>query len=162
MKKTFIHVSLFLLLSVLATGCRHVPKPKDFPPVYPCSIAVTQEGKPLADAEVLLFSKDESCRWAVAGTTDSAGVARLRTHGRFVGVPEGTFVVTVIKTDTDPYEPGEDRRKPINVYTYVGKQYTHISTSPLEIKIEKRKNNATFDLGPGGRVLFESIAPGGA
>lgn len=162
MKNIFLFTCLVLLTSVATTGCRRVPKPEGFPPIYPGLIKIVQEGKPLADAEVLLFSKDKSCRWAVSGTTDSDGVARLRTHGRFDGAPEGTFIVTVLKTDADPYESGEVRTKAINVYTYVDKKYTDAATSPLEIKIEKRKNQETFDLGPGGRVLFESIDPRGA
>jgi hypothetical protein len=157
MKKIYLLIFVFCFLIV--QGCGHSLKPDDFPIIYGCSITLTQEGKPLAGANVILFSKDGSCSWSVGGTTDSNGTAVIFTHGRFSGAPAGDFLVTVTKTEAEPYEPGEVRTKPINVYTFVDKKFSDSSTTPLEITISKGKIRQTFDLGAATRTLFESISP---
>jgi hypothetical protein len=149
---------LVLFFSILQ-GCRGHSKPDGFPPIYDCSITLTQEGKPLVNATLILFSEDGHCSWSVGGTTDKSGVAKIFTHGLFPGAPAGTFLVTVSKTEADAYEQGEVRTKSINVYTLIDKKFSNSSTTPLEIIIKEGKNNQTFDLGTATRTLFESIAP---
>ena len=141
------------------SGCSDAKRPADLPQLHLTSITFTQEDQPLSGAEIIFFSKDNSCRWAVAGTTDSNGTAVLHTHGRFIGAPEGTFVITVSKTETENSEQGEVQTKPILVYTLVNKKYCSQATSPLEIKIEKGKNAKTFDLGKAEKTLLEKIDP---
>jgi hypothetical protein len=157
MKK--IYLLILSLCFLMIQGCGGSPKPDGFPIIYDCSITLTQEGKPLTGADIILFSKDGQCSWSVGGTTDSNGKAVIFTHGRFSGVPAGDFLVTVSKTEAERYESGEVRTKPINVYTFVDKKFSDKSTTPLEITIPKGKIQQIFDLGPATRTLFESIPP---
>lgn len=159
-----IHLTLCAAISAMLVfaGCRQALKPEGFPPIYSCTIMLTQEGKPLTDAEVILYSDDDSCPWAVTGTTDSAGVAKIRTHGRFGGAPGGRFIVTVSKLESENANQGEIRTKPIFVYTFVDKKYMNPSTSTLDVEIKKKGNRFEFDLGPSERKLYETISPTGA
>lgn len=162
MKILFPLFSGCLVLLSLLIGCSKTPRPAGFPSIYPCKIVLKQGENPLVDATVTLFSQDQSCSWAIGGTTDSQGVATLITHGRFKGAPEGRFVVTVTKTESEGHDQGEFRTKPIKIYSLVDMKYQENNSSPLELVIKKGKNQFEFDLGPPIRVLSETISPRGA
>jgi hypothetical protein len=166
MKKFGIPYSLcFLCLVLLAAGCGPT-LPKGFPKLYPATLTVTQEGQPLADAEVLLYNAtDSSFRWIVRGRTDQSGQVSLKTVATAQvvrsGAPQGTFKVTVIKNRADAipdlspvaspdeiaaYKAEMAKLKP-KIYWYVEEQYIDVGKTPIEIEIKAKKNVITVDAG---------------
>jgi len=166
MKKFGIPYSLcFLCLVLLPTGCGPA-LPKGFPKLYPATLTVTQEGQPLADAEVLLYSAtDSSFRWVVRGKTDQSGQAHLTTVATAQvivrGAPQGKFKVTVIKNRADEipvlspvasqaeaaaYRAEMVKLRP-KIYWYVEEQYIDVGKTPIEIEIEAKKNVIAVDAG---------------
>jgi hypothetical protein len=166
MKKFDIPYSLcFLGLVLLVTGCGPT-LPKGFPKLYPTILTVTQEGQPLADADVLLYSAtDSSLRWVVSGRTDASGQAQLKTVATaqisVSGAPLGKFKVTVIKNRADeipvlsPVASSEEmaahRAKMVKlkpkIYWYVEEQYIDVGKTPIEIEIQAKKNVIAVDAG---------------
>ncbi len=108
-QKTFSCLTLACLFGSLL-GCGE-PRPDGMPTLYPASVTVVQDGKPLADASVTLIPTDTSlARWPMGGVTDAQGVAKLKTYMKFDGVPADSFKVTVNKSvttgDEKPVHPG--------------------------------------------------------
>ncbi|MCL2743882.1 MAG: hypothetical protein FWE67_08525 [Planctomycetaceae bacterium] len=145
-------------------GCEKLPN--GFPSLYSAAITVTQEGTPLTDADVMLYSIDDpTMRWIIVGRTDANGKAVMTTFAgttiRKNGVPAGKFKVTVNKVKTDEYpvlspfaadaeiaayRKEMEKLKPLTHY-YVDKQNTNIDTTPLEVTVEKKTNSLTVDAG---------------
>ncbi|MDO5582167.1 MAG: hypothetical protein Q4G69_13650 [Planctomycetia bacterium] len=152
---------LFLLL-VCAIGCGGPERPAGFPDIYPCEVRLTQEKQPLANASILLKSDlPDLDRWAIAGITDANGVAVLTTNGKFPGAPEGDFIVCVSKEEIE-YGPekmvqGEMVKTNPKKFLCVEKIYSDSKTSPLKIKIEKKKNHFDFDAGKKIRTEVKMI-----
>ncbi|MDR0337421.1 MAG: hypothetical protein LBI18_10055 [Planctomycetaceae bacterium] len=97
MKQFQIFMSL-LLVSFLV-GC-YSKAPDGFPRVYPATITVTQDGKLLEGAVVILESLTEHTRWSVGGKTDATGSvqpATVQGNHSVVGVPAEDFLVTITK-----------------------------------------------------------------
>jgi len=147
---------LFVLLILVAfsvVGCSKQLKPDGFPPLYPASVLITQDGQPLKGAKVILFHTDDaSQRWGIFGTTDGSGRAVFVTHGKFRGAPEGEYLVAVYKQ-----EEVEVARRGDNIiteaFTLIEEQYTDREKSPLRIQIQRRgKNHGEFDVGKPVRV----------
>jgi len=67
-----------ILVTAALVGCGGEKKPVGFPPIYPVTLHVTQEGKPLEGASVALVAPDGSVPWVVGGTTDADGNVKLR------------------------------------------------------------------------------------
>jgi hypothetical protein len=143
-------------------GCNRYARPNDLPQLYPTVITLTQEGKPLENALVLLYSTDSNFKWSVAAVSDRNGKATLLTHGKFPGAPVGEYKIVVTKTepsDKDLLKPNSDYnpevhvvRSKITLFSFIEKQYTDITTTPLTIVIEKGKNVHNFDL---GKAVYE-------
>jgi len=149
----------------LFAGCTQ-KLPDGFPKLYPTTLTVTQEGTPLAEASVILYSADDpSFRWVVTGVTDSKGNAPLGTFAttqiRKNGAPAGKFKVTVTKTKSDevpvlsPVAEQDEidawraqmrQLKPQN-HKFVEQQYSDINATPLEVVIEKKTNAVSVDAG---------------
>ena len=144
------------------------------PPIYPCTISVTQEGKPFGGAIVRLYSSD--VKFHVSGTTDASGTAVMLTHGEFKGAPEGTYKVVFVKEEKEFLEPAsvtaarekaketgvvfEEPNLPFNLYSYVEDTYTSKDTTPLEVTVTKGKNNnQTLDAGKAGRIFLGKMTP---
>ena len=92
-----------MALLLLLVGCGP-KKPDGFPPVFPCKVTVTKEGKPLADVSVILMPEQAGGAHASGGKTDSSGVAVVRTNQAnylAAGAPEGQFKIILTK----PVEP---------------------------------------------------------
>ena len=96
-------ITLFLGVVCLA-GCG--PQfPADWPKTYPCTITVTQDGQPMEGVTLYLTRTENHGSWAVAGITNSSGVAVIETswtHAASRGAPEGTFSVSA-SMPTPPY-----------------------------------------------------------
>ena len=161
-RKSHFVLPMLVLAAVLVmdSGCRQ-DRPKGFPKTYPCSVTLTQEGAPAAGIRVFFYAKGESCPWTIGGETDSGGVAKMKTHGRFDGVPEGTFSVVLEKTETEGGAV-QNERNPLSreemeeskSYTLVNSEYTKMETTPIEITVGG-KTSETYEIGPAVRELME-------
>jgi hypothetical protein len=137
--KNILH--FVILLAVLCfAGC--APSlPKGLPPLYPCTITLTQEGVPLEGASVALIPEDTTLHFTFAGATTSTGSVEMYSHGKHRGIPAGKYKLLVIKSDK------EIQNGKIWDVSLVDLNYTKPATSPLEVEIAKKKNKFTFDLG---------------
>jgi len=109
---------------------------------------VTLDGTPLANATVGYTSAEATGLPPAYGVTDESGVYRLTSiggrHGR--GAVVGTFVVTVVKFETEDVPENEVRRAPPKVWTVVPELYCDIATSPLRATVGEGANTgAAFD-----------------
>jgi hypothetical protein len=89
---------LFLLISILI-GCSS-KAPDGFPKVYPATITVTKDEKPLDGVVVMLECSSERTRWSAGGKTDVTGSVQPATvQGSYsvFGVPAEDFLVTITK-----------------------------------------------------------------
>ena len=143
-----IFLSVLLCCILLFTvGCGDGrPKPKDMPPLYPCTLTFTQEGVPLEGARITLYSDS---KWGTGGTTDDKGEVKLVTQGYYDGVPEGTYKITVHKLVVVMDAKNEVAIKQTDV---VANEFKKEATTPLEITIGKKENDKTFDLGKAANV----------
>lgn len=102
MKKYSALVPLLLLFAW--AGCRKQEIPDGIPPLFPFEVVITQEGTPLADAVVIMFS--DTVPYMISGRTDAEGKAVMVTQDHS-GVPEGEFKVSVSKEVPTPSKFGE-------------------------------------------------------
>ena len=75
--------------------------PKDFPKTFSCQIVVRDDGTPVDAASVTLVPDQLMSDIVIGGSTNSSGVATLRTlRGEYSqeGVPEGNYTVVIAKT----------------------------------------------------------------
>lgn len=171
---SFVPVIAFLLGIVFSIGgCSQQKRPDGMPELYPCTITITQDGKPFEGAIVRLYSNDVV--FHVSGTTNASGTAVMLTHGEFKGAPEGTYKVTVSKEEKEFIEPEsvtaarekakeqgeafEEPALPYKFYSYVEKEYTSKETTPLEITVSKGKNDQTFAAGKAERIFLGEMKP---
>ena len=150
---------IFSVLLICSAGCG--PKrPAGMPELYPCTITLTEGDKPATGVSIQLVSKGAPCEWMVGAQTDANGVAAIMTYGQYNGAPEGTFAVVLDKTVTEGVDQNADvQKKPVKIYTMVDPKYKNAETSPLEIKIEGKKTDQKFELGPPVKKLIETIQP---
>jgi len=154
----FFTVYCLLITIILSlSGCGGPAKPAGFPPLYPVSLKVMQEGQPLVDAAVSLRIADNSMTWSIGGRTDEQGIAVLWTHGKFRGAPAGTFKVAVEKVvnegekemleAADRGDTATAAKIPVNSYAFVKDEYTSIEKTPIEIEITKKSKMIEVDAG---------------
>ncbi|MDR3108453.1 MAG: hypothetical protein LBU65_02025 [Planctomycetaceae bacterium] len=156
MKKLLALVSILCIVTV--AGCGGPLKPDGFPPLYPVSLVVTQDGKPSKKMTVQLISTDPSSTWAIGGQTDDNGKAKIVTHGQFDGVPLGKYKVVLNKIEMvnfDEYMAAKERRDEaaaskidVKQFSCVEKQYNTVGTTPLEIEVTKSSKVIEIDAGP--------------
>ena len=154
---------LCLIISlVLLAGCG--PKmPDGMPKLYPVTITVTQENKPLADALVSLRSVDPAATgtWTVGGRTDTNGSVELYTDG-FRGAPLGKFKVVLIKQETEGMEALSEAQesggnianaqKGVKIWSVVKEEYNSQSQTPLEVEITAGTKTLELDAGPAVKI----------
>ena len=155
---------LTLLFALLfCFGCVGEQPPAGFPPLVPCSLLITQEGQPLADASVSLFPVESDNKWSSGGMSDVQGRVQLYTHSKFAGVPVGKYKVVIQKRVTEGESGGApigasaqefadfmQRRKanPPRTYDVVNTDFASPESTTLEISVEKKgKNLFPFDVG---------------
>ena len=160
---TMKHQSIFVafVIAITLMGCNK-QRPDWLPELYPMTVIIMQDGKPLEGASVQLIPSD-SGRFAVSGITDAAGQAALTTSGKYPGAPSGQYKVIVTKTEIEKIGPppkDEYSSQQIVEYHLVETQYGGRKTTPHEIEIISGKNEAkTFDVGKKIREKVEA-APG--
>ena len=139
-------------------GCG--PKlPDGMPKLYPVTITVTQDGVPLADANLILSGG--AGIWISTGTTDAQGTATPFTQGKYVGIPAGTFKVAVTKVVSEGEKPppspiDAESARVFQEYQRSGKKYRQFNltplpyrredTTPLTVTIAKGAKNVTVDV----------------
>jgi hypothetical protein len=167
--KFYCYFSGVFLLFFL-TGCQEKTLP-GMPQLYPASITITQDGKPLADAQVILINIDPKTNWSGGGNTDRNGVVRLRTLGQFNGIPEGTYKVGVSKIEYPkdiviPLEIPYGDKEAMKEYNRLVKEYTDntfliveqkfsIDHSTIQVTISKENLNTTIDVSPAIRLRYQ-------
>lgn len=152
----------FALLGALglAAGCQKgEPTPEGMPELYPASVTILQEGVPLANASIRILPENGTSRWSSGGSTDASGVAVLRTHGKFEGVPAGSYKMTVSKIempDLPKVELSQLDAPPATdgaTYDLVAPEYSYPNQTPLRLEVAAGPNTyEPFDLGPAVRV----------
>ncbi len=142
-----------IIIFGLTSGCGRDRRPDGMPDIYPCSVYVTQENQPLENADVILISDDPGMNsWSIAGKTDAAGKAMLKTHGKFNGAPVGSYTVLISKDELVPEGEakivgGEKMTPPMTLYSLVDQKYNAKETSPLKMTVESKKTEQTFEVG---------------
>lgn len=147
---------LALWMVVFCTSCNE-KRPSNLPKLYPVSVKILQDSQPLANAQVSLYSEDPILQnFSPGGSTDENGVVILFTRG-YKGAPEGSFKVTVNKTEITGGEESDPTASTVSskVQTFflVEKNYRSQGTTPLTLDIQKKKGNImqSLDVGKGVR-----------
>ena len=177
MQRTILLLCVFLPF-LLQTGCGRGPqKPDGLPTLYPVTLQLEQDGKPLAGADVILRS-DEIGTWSCGGVSDANGIVTVRTHGQFPGAPLGRHKVIVSKLksnaalDTSQAKSlaeikeleakavQEQARTNFGATTYlVERKFSNPATTPLEIEVVTGKNTFKLDVGPAVEIVEKRKSP---
>ena len=138
-------------------GCSE-ERPDGMPPLYKVTLQFHQEGTPLGEASIRLIPQFDS-PWTVGGSTNTKGEVRLKTHGKYDGVPAGKYKICVNKFVSEGELPQIGvYTPPMKHFNFVEPQYTQSKETPLEIEVVKGKNKfQPFDLGKA--VRLELTAP---
>ncbi len=145
---------VFLAVISIVVGCGPA-RPKEMPETAPCTVTVTQAGQPMADVVVSLYREGGNGSMLIEGTTNTSGVAKIRTRwGDYTtnGAPVGTHKVTVDKYVEVPPETvtpeesalwtaqqGEkyerERQALIDSLRIIPKQIADITYTPLSVSV---------------------------
>ena len=158
-----LSTTITLILSIaFFTGCGGKKMPAGMPKLYPVSVSVTQEGKPLDDTAVSLrYSDPTAGTWAVGGKTGTDGIAKLYTNG-YPGAPLGKFKVVLIKQAS---EGGKERDEAlargdtaaaskikVKLWSCVQEEYNDPEKTPLEVEITASTKTLDVDAGPAVKI----------
>ena len=139
---------LFLFSVALIAGCGGPQRPPGLPKLYSCVLTFNfEDGSSVGERALATLVPEDAAlnQWSIAGATDAAGTAIIRTRGDFAGAPAGKYKVTIQKTDyvetgeKDQYgDPVTEERSLIN-----GK-YGNASETPLSLEITGKAVKETF------------------
>jgi len=154
MNQRFFHLFLCALM-LFVVACGGPKKPDGMPALHKTTLTLTQDGTPLAGASVSLVPETGAMRWPAGGITDKSGTVHIKTMAQFDGAPEGSYKVTVIKTEEE--DTGEvvkmsdaDGGGTVPVmksYYVVDKKYQTPAGSDLTLEVKPGKNTKPFDVG---------------
>lgn len=153
-------------VAVAVLGCSSSSRPDGMPVLHPCSLTITQGNTPLEGVSVYLHHPTISKQWSISGTTNATGVAVMQTHGRFPGVPAGTFKVVVAKNESeggfegDGIETPRVDEGPQKIYSLIEEKYLKEETTPHQLDVNS-KTSRSFDVGAPVRVLLQTIDSSG-
>lgn len=150
-------------------GCG--PKlPSDLPPLYPATLVIMQEGKPLDNALVTMAKADY--KWTITGRTNVQGEAVMSVNGMYDGAPEGEFKVIVYKAESetpnmppppttgDPHDEAlyNERIAPLvaqtKTFSLVESKYTDLDTTSLSVMIVRGTPSYSLDVGKAVRMII--------
>ena len=154
-------ITLLLLAALpmlFVLGCKS-KRPSDWPSaVYPVTITATNNGSPMADLQVFFGPTSGTMNYAVAGSTNSSGVAVMETRGATYsqkGVPAGEYTVTFAanlqptRTVDEAYElPPEERQ-------------AYLDAMVQEVKELRENNPVPSGLSGGTSELVVTVGEGG-
>lgn len=159
-----MRISFYAMLLVgvaCMLGCGGQKLPDGMPELFDFEVSVTQDGKPLADAVVVLRDAKGMLNYGVSGTTGSNGKTKLTT-GEFPGAPAGEYEVIVTKDVETPSQYGnsipttDDAKAEWRAnraaeyrptHCFVGEKFRDYKTSGLTVSISGA-GNATLDVSP--------------
>ena len=149
----------FSVLVLALSGCSE-PRPEGLPKLYPVTLQFTQEGEPCVEAAISLIPEPGS-PWGTGGITDANGRVTLQTHGKYSGVPAGTYKITVNKAEVEYIGPPPTAMgvaHPSQTYSLVDPVYSIPSTTTLAIEVgEGTKSYPPFDLGKKVREPMQQL-----
>jgi len=158
----FLWLSASAMTLIGLVGCGGEKKPEGFPPLYPVTLHVTQEGKPLEGASVTLAAPDGSLPWVVGGTTDADGKVKLKTQGKYDGAPAGKYNVQISKVVREGYEEymaavnrndtAVASKIDVKVFQCVEDAYTSAKETPVHVEITKESKVFDIDAGPAVQI----------
>ncbi|MDR3234677.1 MAG: hypothetical protein LBT46_13630 [Planctomycetaceae bacterium] len=157
-----------LIVTLMLFGCGQ-KLPDGMPKLYPVTITIIQDGKPLAGASVALAPKNVTAgqRYTAGAVTNTSGQAVIQTLSKYRGAVPGEYQITVLKTEFEvtPLDAAErgvpkgmDKDNPslpkesIEGYYTVDMKYGTVSTSPESITVEQKTNRKTSDVGKAVRL----------
>jgi hypothetical protein len=145
--RTVIICPVLFVLIAAVSGCGGESRPADLPSLYPCSITITLDGKPLDNAAVNLNSVEQS-KWFAFGITDQNGVVTMNTQTKYPGVASGEYTVTVTKEAGDPNWTPDPAKPEVGapVILFVGVKYANKDTSPLHCTVKEGSNQFEFSV----------------
>ena len=162
----------FILMTsacLILNGCGGSDLPPDMPKIYPTTITITQDDRPLEGASVVLVPMDPSNTWHAGATTDAAGNAVMLTHTQYNGVVPGKYFVIVSKfeptraegvampdPETDPegyarYMDAAARSSVGGGHDLVDPKFAKASPN-VTIEVTEGPNTQTIDVGKAVRV----------
>ncbi|MDR1384520.1 MAG: carboxypeptidase-like regulatory domain-containing protein [Planctomycetaceae bacterium] len=159
MRKLEPFILFFLLFAFFGCGDK---LPPGMPKLYETVLTITQDGSPLANANVLVISEDYAVvPYSAGGQTDKSGKVRLLTEGRYKGLPAGKYIIAVSKIEgpdvTLPTKVNTDEEIAEynkltdeiakNSFMVVSEDFSDPAKSPLRLEVQ-RKTTATFDVSP--------------
>ena len=163
-KKHFYPLTIILVL-LICNGCSKENRPDDLPKLYPVTLTITIDGKPLGGALVNLFTEDQSIsKWTIGGYTNAEGKLILATHGQFRGAPAGKFKVCVRKSELEGSPGMQEDSRPRSVIDpvpmagmgggmpktieLVAPKFGSKTSTPLEIEVpaSKKMLNLTLEV----------------
>lgn len=150
--------AITLAVLILGIGCSSEPdRPANMPELHPVTLTVVQGGTPVDLASIRLIPDLHSSPWYSGGSTDESGVVEVRTHGKYLGVPEGTYRVTVTKIEMPETQTGSlsdinQSPKQDSTYDLVDPQFTNPTKTPLRLEVAPGTNAKEFDLGAPVRI----------
>ena len=161
MNQRFFHFFLCVLM-LFVVGCGGPKKPDGMPALHKTTLTLTQDGAPLAGASVSLVPVTGAMLWPAGGITDAKGTVNIRTMTQFDGAPEGSYKITVIKTEEE--KTGEVVKMSevdggatvpvVKTYNVVDKKYQSPQNSDLTLDVKSGKNVKTFEVGKAVRELI--------
>lgn len=156
-KKTIFGVVFLSVCLLVFPGCRE-KRPEGMPDLYPCSVYVIQDGKPLSGASISFLPVEAGGRWASGGLTDENGKATVRIRGKYKGAAPGKHYLCITKTESDPLPSGTQESGKVSVevdlYDLIDRKFGNIETAQIVDVLEKKKNEWTVDVGKAVRVLI--------
>jgi hypothetical protein len=153
---------ILLIVALVVVGCSPNDKPSDLPPLYPCTIVVTQDGSPLAEAAIELVPiSPAEAKYRAASITGTDGKVSMTTYG-FPGVPAGKYKVVISKNIQDDLvyadNPSTGQKEIVSFKKYrtVEPKYSSAERSPYEIEINGKGKKAkhVFDIGKTVKTLI--------
>ena len=158
---TLFFATFFILIAIVGCGDG---RPKDMPKTFPCQIVIVKDGVPQEGYQVTLYPDPGNLLLSINATTDSSGVARVRTQmADYVaeGAPEGSYKVAVDKPAELPSDgvdsaqlSREDREAyyikraaEAEKFRIVPVRLTKANSTPFEMKLAKGSETRwTFDV----------------
>lgn len=161
MNLKFTALNLLICCSLIVFVSCSSQRPGGMPKLYPCSVTVTQEKIPLAEATILAIDVNGNEKWSVTGTTDANGIALLTTDGKYRGAPAGNYILLISKNTSEtkelPSKPGQTEKLygPTVFYSEVDPVYSSKDKSPAKITVEKKKNSFNIDAGKKSKTIVK-------